>query len=285
MIHPLQKGVDLTPFCTFRVGGKARFFYKLSATDIIAATHFAKERCLPYFILGRGSNVLFDDKGFDGIVILNSINYLARYNGAISVGAGYSLPKLNAYLSKNNLSGLEFTCGIPGSLGGAIYMNAGVGKDCIEQTLLSVTYFDGICIKKEDRKNLSFWYRGSCFQKSNAVILQAQLKVYPSNDVKDKIKQFFHHRKQTQPYNLPSAGCIFRNTKFESAGALIERCGLKGLQIGGARVSSQHANFIVNSGNATAKDVLELMKTISATVYEKTKHQLLPEVCYVPFSL
>lgn len=285
MTATLTKTKLLKDYSTFGVGGPAREFVEVATIDQMRTTLTqAKRNGQRFFILGKGSNCLFDDAGFEGLVILNKIDFCQNEPDRIFyVGAGYSFSRLGTLTARKGWTGLEFASGIPGSVGGAVYMNAGAngGETC--DTLISVDFVDtnGTLIRYK-REELSFQYRSSPFQKMAGAIVAATFALNPDvNARKDQIK-IVRYRQTTQPYNLPSAGCIFRNPPETSAGALIERAGLKGLRVGGAMVSSVHANFIVNTDNATAQDVLALIKIIQAEVYKSSGVTLRSEVIYVP---
>jgi UDP-N-acetylmuramate dehydrogenase len=241
---------------------------------------------LPFFILGKGSNSLFDDRGFDGLVIANKIAFCDFSFPLIRVGAGYSFSLLGTQTARAGWSGLEFASGIPGSVGGAIYMNAGANGKEVCSVIKEVTYItaegEELLFKKED---LSFLYRFSSFQKKAGAIASALFELVPSEIARQKQLEIIDYRTKTQPYSDKSAGCIFRNPSLGSAGALIEQSGLKGQRIGGAEVSCVHANFIVNKGGATAQDVLALASFVSQVVKEKTGVELTREVRCIPFQL
>jgi len=225
-------------------------------------------------ILGKGSNLLVLDKGFRGAIIsLNNKSFqkIIINDSCISVGASVSLIRLANLAAKEGLTGLEFAGGIPGTVGGAIYMNAGAHGSDISQVLVEAEVLtengEIVTISKD---YLQFSYRTSIFQQKEWIILSAvfQLKFGDRKEIASKMAQFKLKRKNSQPYNLPCSGSVFRNPEGDFAGRLIEQIGLKSFQIGGAQVSDLHANFIVNVNEATAKDVLELIEHIQRQVYE-----------------
>ncbi|MES2272842.1 MAG: UDP-N-acetylmuramate dehydrogenase [Chlamydiota bacterium] len=271
----------LSEFSTFGIGGPIRYFREVSSfEEMEEAFRFAKEMGIPYLILGKGSNCLFDDRGFDGLVILNKIDFCKFSETQVHVGSGYSFSLLGIQTARKGLSGLEFSSGIPATVGGAVFMNAGAnGKETCD-CLHSVTYLHEDGSKKEYRKEeILFSYRTSSFQTMKGAILAAVFQLNPYlNARKDQLK-ILDLRLKTQPYKEKSAGCVFRNPLPSfSAGALIDRCGLKGFTLGGAKVSELHANFIVNSGSACAQDVVRLIRIIQERVFAQTGIHLEPEI-------
>jgi len=278
----------LSKFCTFGIGGPARLF---ATINNIEAMQNAIRECAssntPYIILGKGSNCLFDDRGFDGAVLLNKIDFFKTTSpGCFHVGAGYSFSLLGSQTARQEWSGLEFASGIPGTVGGAVFMNAGAnGRETCE-SLLSVDYISEkgeICtLKKEE---LSFAYRTSSFQQLAGAIVGATFGLTHSPEARTKQLEIINYRKRTQPYNDRSAGCIFRNSSCAPAGALIEKSGLKNYRIGDAMVSPVHANFIVNVEQATARQVLELIDIVKKEVRTKMGVDLESEVRYIPYQI
>lgn len=282
----IKEDVPLSPYSTFGIGGNAKFFAEAkSPEEMRRLLVFAQEKKIPFLILGKGSNTLFDDRGYNGLIILNRIQFLKIKDDIISVGSGYSFSLLGARMSRLGYGGLEFAGGIPGTVGGAIYMNAGAGgcetKDYLE-TVQFINEEKNLC--SLPKKQLSFSYRFSSFQGSDIAIVSATFHLYPDAKAKFRQMQQIQYRTSTQPYKDKSCGCIFQNPENKSAGALIEQLGLKGKQIGGAAISAKHANFIINTGKASSKDVLELIKWVQKAVYEKTGEHLKPEIQYVPFN-
>ena len=272
--------VALSRLTSFRIGGPAKYLFEVKTIEEAQeALQFAKEKDLPFYVLGKGSNSLFDDEGFDGVVILNKIEFLFFDGPEIHVGGGYSFSLLGAQTARRRLGGLEFASGIPGSVGGAIYMNAGANGGETKDTLLSVDFLteDGK-LEHLRRDEIAFRYRHSSFHEKKGVILGARFRLVPDEKAKERQVEIVKYRTSTQPYHDPSAGCIFRNPEGESAGRLIEECGLKGHCIGGAEVSTIHANFIVNRGDAKAADVVKLIAHIKKVVKEKTGIDLEMEV-------
>lgn len=278
-----QANKSLSQLSTFGIGGPARFFAEVQKIEELQShLKYCHEQKLPFFIVGKGSNCLFDDRGFDGLVILNKIAFCQFEWPIVHVGAGYSFSLLGTQTARKGWSGLEFASGIPGSVGGAVYMNAGASGVETCEALIEVTYVDergDLEILKRDQ--IAFSYRSSIFQKRRGAIAAAKFQLTPSEEARKKQLTIIDYRTRTQPYSDKSAGCVFRNPQSHSAGALIQQCGLKGKRIGGAEVSTMHANFIVNKGDATSQDVRELAEEVKRTVKEKTGVELEMEVRYI----
>lgn len=281
-----KQDIFLKNYTTFGIGGPARYFIEVrTIEDMQKAILHCRQNKLPYFILGKGSNSLFDDKGFNGLVILNKIDFIDRpASGVFHVGAGYSFSLLGAQTAREGWSGLEFASGIPGSVGGAVYMNAGANGNETCQTLTHIDYVNEEGkLETLDRKNLSFSYRTSPFQSMRGAIVGATFTLTKEPTARQKQLEIISYRKKTQPLSEKSAGCIFRNPSCGHAGALIDQSSLKGHSVGGAKVSEIHANFIVNKGQATSADVINLIQTIQKQVKEKTGIELESEVRYIPY--
>lgn len=279
---------SLSEFSTFGIGGNVRHFLEASTiAEMEDALHFARVEKIPFLILGKGSNCLFSDQGFDGLAILNKIDFCEFQENRVHVGSGYSFSLLGVQSARKGLSGLEFASGIPATVGGAVFMNAGAnGKETFD-SLESVLYLHEDGSKKEYKKEeLSYGYRTSSFQKMKGAILAASFVLFPDSNARPSQLKIIDYRLKTQPYKDKSAGCVFRNPSAEiSAGALIDRCGLKGLSIGGAKVSEMHANFIVNANGASSSDVLSLIRIIQEKVFEKTGIHLEPEIRFIGTNL
>lgn len=224
-----------------------------------------------YKIVGFGSNLIISES-YDGVIIkLSELNEISFNKNIVCVGCGYSLSKLSMECAKKDLSGLEFACGIPGSIGGAVYMNAGAYGMSISDVLSKVWVLDGTEIKELGINDLNFDYRNSVFKGKNYVILKAEFVLnYKDSDlILDDVKQIMNSRREKQPLEFPSAGSVFRNPEGYSAGRLIEKAGIKGMRVGDAEVSLKHANFIVNRGNASAEDVIQLISKVKKIVKDK----------------
>lgn len=284
-IDRFERQRSLQELTTFGIGGPANYFVEVQdIATMQAILSFCHKHSLPYFVLGKGSNVLFDDRGFAGVVIANRISFLKEEEGTWHVGAGYSFSLLGSQTARQGWTGLEFASGIPASIGGAVYMNAGANGWETCQPLVSVDFVtpEGqlLCLSKEE---LTFGYRFSSFQQRMGAIVGATFRLTKSLEARQKQLNFLSYRKKTQPYDAKSAGCIFRNPSCAHAGALIEQSGLKGKQVGGAQVSTLHANFIINAHHASATDILQLIEHIRKEVKTCTGFELETEICRVPY--
>lgn len=281
-----EEGRLLKDFTTFGIGGPAKYFTQVvTIEELQAVIQICNEKKLRFFVLGKGSNSLFSDQGFDGAVILNKINFIEEKEGLFSVGAGYSFSLLGSQTARKGWEGLEFASGIPGTVGGAVFMNAGASGAETFETLIDVTYVNekgGLEVLPKD--TIQWGYRHTSFQERKGAIAAARFQLKPSTTARQKQLSLIEYRTRTQPYSDQSAGCVFRNVPTASAGQLIQQCGLKGASIGGAEVSLLHANFIVNKGAATAHDVLALASHVQKTVQEKTGHFLEMEIRVIPYS-
>jgi len=279
--------VPLAPHTTFHIGGPAKYFYEAKSTeDIVKAVKTARELDIPYFILGGGSNILVSDRSFEGLVIKIQNTKYKIQNTKILADAGVKLSKLVDLALKNNLSGLEWAAGIPGTIGGAVRGNAGAFGSSMSDTIKLIKILSNGDIKQLSKEEAEFGYRDSIFKHNKDIILsvELQLKKDDKNEIKKRVKKYLTHRKKTQPIEEYSAGCIFKNirTKLNKPAAqLIEEADLKGKQIGGAMVSKKHANFIINTGKAKAEDVVILIGLIKAKIRNKFGIQLQEEIEYI----
>lgn len=283
---PHEKEKSLKLFSTFKIGGPARFFSIAKTKDEMKERLiFCHENQIPVFILGKGSNTLFDDRGFNGLVILNRMDYLNISENEFKVGSGYSFARLGVQTAGLQFSGLEFAAGIPATVGGAVFMNAGAGGQETKDTLEEVTYITSSGIEIVFKKNdLSFGYRHSPFQNREGAIIEAKFVLVRLEGAKKTQKKALEYRLKTQPYKEPSIGCIFRNpSPKEAAAFLIDKSGLKGLEVGGVKISEKHANFIVNSREGTAQNVLDLIQKVKEHVYKATGIVLEEEIRLVPY--
>jgi UDP-N-acetylmuramate dehydrogenase len=282
----LEANVNLAEFTTYRVGGAAEWFIApRSVEQVQASLQWAQQEGCPVTVIGAGSNLLISDHGLPGLVIL--MRYLREQTfdvttGQIVVAAGKPLPRLCGQLAKQGWAGLEWAVGVPGTVGGAVVMNAGAHGACIADNLVSaqVLHPDGN-LQTLMQADLHYSYRTSILQGSPAVVLQATFALMPGQSpavVQQATDHHLNHRLTTQPYDMPSCGSVFRNPFPHAAGSLIEQAGLKGFQIGGAQVSPKHANFIVNCANATARDVRQLILHVQETVENQWDIKLHPEV-------
>lgn len=297
----LLQDEPLLSHTTFKIGGKVDCWVEpKDLIDLKNVLIFAKRNKINVLVVGKGSNLLVKDKGIKGIVISLEQPFFRKVNIAnhnLRIGAGLNLAGLVKIAQKNGLSGVEFLTGIPGTVGGAILMNAGVRADCLGINRyfsigdlvqnIEALKLDGIPLTLR-KKDLRFFYRASNLDKF--IVIAATLKLKSKNRaaIKKTMQKFWQYKKLRQEWKLPNAGCIFKNPLLNSslrskqpllsAGQLIDLCGLKGLNRGGAVVSRMHANFILNNGNAKAKDVLDLMKIIQNKVRERFNLNLIPEI-------
>lgn len=262
---------------TFKIGGKLKYFTQAETIqDIKDAIDFAKGQGLPWRVLGNGSNILGSDKGYNGLVIkttsLCGIEPVGQCG--LQVMAGTMLSVLAAYACEHSLTGLEFAGGIPGTVGGGIYMNCGAYGGEISQVIRKVIYLDSCGELQELTADaLEFSYRHSIFKDHpDWVIIGAQLELEPGDkgQIEAKMRELNSARREKQPLEYPSAGSTFKRPEGHFAAKLIDDCGLKGFTVGGAQVSEKHGGFVINKGGATAADVLELIEKIKDAVYHKT---------------
>ncbi len=266
---------SMSKHTTFKIGGNADLFLmpenEKQIKKVMAA---AKENNLPIFIMGNGSNLLVGDKGIRGVVIslYKKMDKIELCGEKIYAECGAVLSRVSSSALTAELSGFEFASGIPGTVGGAIYMNAGAYGFEMKDIVESVRYMDESGEILEMPADLcNFGYRKSVFSEKNYIVLGATFKLQKGkkSEISEKISDFTQRRVTKQPVEKPSAGSVFKRPEGYFAGTLIEEAGLKGFSIGGAEVSEKHAGFIVNKGGATAKDVLDLIKHIQKTVYDK----------------
>jgi UDP-N-acetylmuramate dehydrogenase len=287
----LLKNEPMSKHTSFAIGGPADVLaYPADRNDLLLLLKEVRAQGTAYFLLGGGTNLLVRDSGFRGVVInlrrMNRIGLEREYRsiggsfGVVHAEAGAFLPKLVSFGAEGGFTGLEFAAGIPGTLGGAICMNAGTALGEIGDIVESVDLLspEGALVTRS-REEMGFGYRTASVPEGH-LVLDARLVL--RRDEKDKIKarvqELLDTRKQRQPWGLPNAGSIFKNPQQESAGRLIESAGLKGRTLGGAQVSEKHANFIVNRGQAKAADVIALMELVKQTVLEVHGVRLEPEI-------
>jgi len=282
---PIREYVPLKEFCTFGIGGPARYLLEVrKIEEMQQAIVWCRTMSIPYLVIGKGSNCLFDDKGYNGTVIINKIEFLEEtIPGTFHVGSGYSFALLGVQTARKGWSGLEFASGIPASVGGAVFMNAGANGMETSQTLISVDFVNenGI-FETLPKENLLFSYRHSPFQQRKGAVVGATFTLKKNPEARSQQISIVNKRTQTQPYGTMSAGCIFLNPACGHAGALIEKSGLKGYKVGGAQVSHVHANFLINTGSATCEEMQALISTVKSQVKEQTGVELHSEVRYIP---
>lgn len=285
----VYENYDLVNNNTYRVNSICKYFILPSSiSDLQNLMKYLKENEQKYFIIGNGSNVILDSDLEEYIVIslsqLNAIEVHKEYN-MIYAESGAMLPKIATISIENSLTGLEFAIGIPGTLGGSIYGNAGAYNCQLLDYVSSVTILDeNFELVTIDHEEITYGYRTSLFkEKKNLIIVSAKLFLKEGN--KEESLKVINDRKErrisTQPLEYPSAGSVFRNPVGDAAGRLIEICDLKGYSIGGAEISNKHANFIINKGNATSENVIELINLVHDTVLEKTGVDLIKEQEYI----
>ena len=262
---------------TFKVGGPAECYIKVDdIKELRNILKFAKDNDVPITILGNGSNVLVLDKGIRGIVLNIKFNKIEMMNLGekvfANIGAGVKISVFGHVLLKNEITGFEELSGIPGTIGGAVRMNAGAHGKEFKDIITAVTCmdYDGN-IKQFENKDMHFEYRRSMLKDKKYIVLEVSMQFQKGKekDIKGKMEEYLAYRREKQPIEYPSAGSTFkRGTDFITA-KLIDEAGLKGYSIGGAEVSEKHAGFIINKGNATAKDILDLIEYVKNTIYEK----------------
>lgn len=260
---------------TWKIGGPAKLFFEPNSPEGLqqAMKEIVKAN-VPWFVIGRGSNLLVSDEGIDGVVIKLGENmaHIERNGEILRVGAGYSLIKLATSISKQGLSGLEFAGGIPGTVGGAVFMNAGAhGSDISKILIKAHILLPNGTFTWYTNEEMDFSYRTSRLQKDSGICVEAefQLKAGDKEKITAEMQKNKDYRRESQPWKSPTCGSVFRNPLPQHAGRLIEEAGLKGYSIGDAQISEMHANFIVNKGEATAKNVMDLIDHVKKTIFNK----------------
>lgn len=283
---PMEKSKSLSTICTLGIGGNADLYMAAhSVEEMRQALLYCKKNNYRFLILGKGSNTLFDDRGFKGAVIHNKIDFLEETSpGVFHAGGGYSFSLLGTQTARKGWSGLEFASGIPGTVGGAIFMNAGANGTETCGSLATVDFLDENGeLKILHKEELQFSYRYSAFHSRVGCIVGGTFILTKSETARTKQRELIDYRTKTQPYGEKSAGCMFCNPRTIPAGALIDQCGLKGTQIGGAQVSELHANFLINTGQGSSEDMMKLITLIKAKVKETSGVELETEVRYIPY--
>lgn len=275
---------NMAKYTSFKIGGNADFYCEVeNINELKALLSFCRKNDVPYFVIGNGSNLLISDDGIEGIVInLKNFSDIRLENAyEIVCGAGIKLSKLCTFALENSLSGLEFAWGIPGTVGGAVYMNAGAYGSDISAVIQECTYIDESGnVVQADVSSLDLGYRKSIFSNSNKVIISAKFRLEfgKKEIIKAQMDELMFRRKSKQPLEFPSAGSTFKRPTGYFAGSLIEECGLKGASVGDAQVSEKHAGFVINKGNASCRDVLSLIAKVKEEVFLRTSVTLEPEV-------
>ena len=279
-----EREVSMKNYTSFKVGGPAELFLSPEdAGQTAKLVRFCEKEEIPVFVFGKGSNLLVSDRGIKGAVI-----YTGKQCGislvdenTVRAQSGASLAQLCTFALENSLSGLEFAYGIPGTVGGAVFMNAGAYGGEMKDVLLNSEYVSTDGTSGElDNEAMELSYRHSAYENSNLVITAASVRLAPAdrNEIKSTMNDILARRKEKQPLEYPSAGSTFKRPEGNFAGALIEQCGLKGVSVGGAQVSEKHAGFIINRGGATAADILSLIKHVQARVKAQTGVSLETEI-------
>lgn len=284
-VEEVRLNEPLSRHTTWKVGGPADLFiYPHSKEECQHAFGVIQKHQLPWRVIGRGSNLLVKDHGIRGVVIKlgKGFDQFNREGTQVTVGGGYSTVLLAAVTAKQGLSGLEFAGGIPGNIGGAVYMNAGAhGSDVSEILVSAEVLLETGEYRTLSNKELKFRYRTTILQEElRGIVTEAtfQLKEGDRKEITASLAKFKNYRRTTQPIDHPCAGSVFRNPPGGSAGQLIEKAGLKGFRIGGAEISQLHGNFIINCGGASAEDVLSLIAHARGVIKEKFDIELVPEV-------
>ncbi len=282
----IQSDISLAGQTSYKVGGNAQWYAApKNWSELEASFEWYQNRDIPLTLLGAGSNLLISDRGLPGLVL--STRHFRGYQfdpetGILVADAGEAIAKLAWKAAKRGLKGLEWAVGIPGTVGGGVVMNAGAHSSCMADILTEVTVLstDGKIsqLKPED---LAYSYRTSNLQKGDRLVVRATMQLEPGYskvDIMELSQQNWTQRKTSQPYHLPSCGSVFRNPQPHAAAKLIERLGLKGYKIGDAQIAHRHANFILNCGTATAKDIFELIRYAQEKVEYHWSVSLKPEV-------
>lgn len=282
--HQILTNVPMKEHTSMRVGGAADIMVLPSSTrEIIEIKNYLQKSGVSHYVMGNGTNLIVSDTGYKGVIIKISDNYsdIAADRDEITAQAGAYIVAVSNLALKNSLAGLEFAAGIPGTVGGAVAMNAGAYdgemKDVVSETLCINEAGEEIAIRGEEHE---FGYRTSRIQKERLVVLEVKMKLEKGDplEISEKMRSFNQRRREKQPLNLPSAGSVFKRPEGFFAGKLIQDAGLSGFRIGGAQVSEKHCGFIVNTGGATASDIIDLVRHIQETVYRKAGVMLEPEV-------
>lgn len=276
-----KKDEPMRRHTSFKIGGNADAYIKVNnLSKLSAILKECSQSEVDYKIFGNGSNVLVNDEGIRGAVIrldgeFRNISLLD--DTTIYCGAGATLASLCKFAQKSGLTGLEFAWGIPGTVGGAVFMNAGAYGGEMKDVVYSVSHISPSGkIGRTDKENLQFGYRTSVYRSNDMIITGVTLKLKKADmsEIQEKMDDYLNRRTTKQPLDFPSAGSVFKRPEGNYAGALIEQCGLKGKMSGGAQVSEKHAGFIINKSNAKAEDVKNLIKEIQDEVFEKTNYKL-----------
>lgn len=281
---PYRENEPLAEHCTFKIGGPARVFVMPQEEEqFCKAILLCRDLSLPYYLLGNGSNILFADEGWSGVILDTSAlkSSIQREGCTLRAGAGTLLSSLCREALRAGLTGLEFAYGIPGTVGGAVYMNAGAYGGELKDVLTRVRYLNQegqiVCAEAAE---LDLSYRHSIFEENGGCILSAEFRLTPGDpaEIQAKMEDLMGRRRDKQPLDKPSAGSTFKRPAGAFAGALIDQCGLRGYRHGGAAISEKHCGFVVNLGGASCADVLALCDEVRDIVQEKTGYLLEKEI-------
>lgn len=283
--HIIKENEPLSLRSSMRVGGPARLAaFPETPSELSALIRTAKEAKIRYIIVGNASNILFADEGFDGLVIFTTAMRSVEWHGSsVTAACGASLTGLAYDAAQKGLSGLEFAYGIPGSVGGAVYMNAGAYGSQISAVLTRSEYLRDGSVHTREADEHGFGYRTSVYRSSDDIILSAEFTLTPGDpeEILALCRKNMDSRRAKQPLELPNAGSVFKRPEGAFPGALIEQAGLKGLRVGGAEISEKHANFIVNRDHATANDILSLTEIAQKEVYDRFGILMETEIIYI----
>ena len=279
----IEKSVSLAEYTTFAVGGKANYFCLVQTReDLNILLKWCKESNLPFLVIGNGSNLLISEEGFPGLVIKlgKTFKQITRIGKTLIAGAAVSLPVLLQEAKTYCMGGVEPLAGIPGTVGGAVITNAGTKYGSTEDIVSKVTLMNSDGLKTLPKEQIGFSYRRSGIDPQKEIITEVEfyLSEKEQSEIDNDIKKYIEERRVQQPWGMKSAGCIFKNPPQGSAAKFIEDAGLKGFSKGGAEVSEVHANFIVNTGEATSNDILELIQEIQGKVHKGFGILLEPEI-------
>ena len=278
------KEASLSQMTTFRVGGRAKYLVQVHTLEgLTKVVLYLQNKGIKPFIIGNGSNLLVSDKGYKGVVLQLKGNLaIIERTGETTVecGSGMMISQAYSYCRAIGLKGLECSCGIPATIGGAVYMNASAYEFEMSKIVEYVVAFHNGKIEYLTNEQCQFGYRSSLFSSGDYVIIRVGLRLKSSeiSDIDDRCRNTLLRRKVSQPTEYPSAGCVFKRIEGLNVSKMLDDAGCKGLKVGGAEVSSKHANFIINTGNATARDIYQLINVIKSKFYEKYKVKLELEI-------
>ncbi|MBQ0110044.1 MAG: UDP-N-acetylmuramate dehydrogenase [Clostridiales bacterium] len=283
MSYTVYENVSVAPFCSMKVGGVIKkISFPETRGDLISLLAEYKKSSEKYMVVGNMSNIVFSDGYHDiSLIVTNRLRGVEFEDGKIKAYCGETLSALAVFAAEKSVGNFEFCYGIPGTVGGAVYMNGGAYGGEIADIFVKGEFVDeNGDIVTLDKSAMDFGYRKSVLQQKDLILISAVFEGErgEESEIKAKMSDLLSRRKEKQPLEYPSCGSTFRRPEGNFAGALIEQCGLKGKSIGGAEVSEKHAGFIINKSNATAADVLSLVKFVSDTVFEKTGVRLEPEI-------